>query len=51
MWSAASGSRHEMPITERHKRWRGRNLALAGALLALVALFFLATLVKLGGAS
>ncbi len=51
MWSAASGSRHEMPITERHKRRRGRNLALAGALLALVVLFFLVTLVKLSGAS
>ena len=39
-----------MPLTEQHKIRRGRNLALAGALLALVALFFAITLVKLGGA-
>jgi len=40
-----------MPISEEHKRRRGRNLALAGALAALALLFFLATLVKLSGAS
>ena len=40
-----------MPIDEEHKRRRDRNLALAGALLALVVLFFVATLVKLSGAS
>jgi hypothetical protein len=40
-----------MPIGEEHKRRRGRNLALAGALLALVLLFFVATLVKMSGAS
>ena len=40
-----------MPITEEHKRRRGKNLALAGVLLALVALFFAITLVKLGGAA
>ncbi len=39
-----------MPISEQHRRRRGRNLALAGMLLALVALFFAITLVKLGGA-
>ena len=39
----------EMPITEQHKRRRGRNVALAGALAALVVLFFLITLVKLQG--
>ncbi len=38
-----------MPIGERHKRLRGRNFALGGALLALAVIFFLATLVKIGG--
>ncbi len=38
-----------MPISERHKRLRGRNLALGAALLALAVIFFLATLVKIGG--
>ncbi len=40
-----------MPITQQHRRQRARNLALAGVLVALVALFFAITLVKLGGAS
>ena len=40
-----------MPTTERHKRQRNKNLALAGALLGLVVLFFAITLVKMGGAS
>ena len=40
-----------MPISEQHRRRRGRNLALAGMLLALVALFFAISLVKMGGAS
>ncbi len=40
-----------MPITQQHRRQRARNLALAGVLAALVALFFAITLVKLGGAS
>ncbi len=40
-----------MPIAEEHKRRRSRNLALAGALLALALLFFAATMVKLSGAS
>ena len=39
-----------MAITGRHKRNRGKNYALAGALFALVALFFAITIVKLGGA-
>ena len=38
-----------MPITEYHRRRRGRNLALAGVLAALVVLFFAITLVKLQG--
>jgi hypothetical protein len=38
-----------MPITEEHKKRRGRNFALAGFLLFLVVLFFAVTLVKLGG--
>jgi hypothetical protein len=40
-----------MPITQQHRRQRARNLALAGVLFGLVALFFAITLVKLGGAS
>ncbi len=40
-----------MPITQQHRRQRAKNLALAGVLVALVALFFAITLVKLGGAS
>ena len=39
----------EMPITEQHKRRRGRNFALAGALGLLVVLFFVITLVKMQG--
>jgi hypothetical protein len=38
-----------MPITEEHKKRRGRNFALAGFLLFLVVLFFAVTLVKMGG--
>ena len=41
----------KMPITEYHRRRRGRNLALAGVLAALVVLFFGITLVKLQGFS
>ncbi len=40
-----------MPITQQHKRQRNKNLALAGALLGLMVLFFAITLVKLGGVS
>lgn len=39
-----------MPITEEHRRKRGRNLALGGFLAALVLLFFVVTLVKMQGA-
>jgi hypothetical protein len=38
-----------MPVTERHRRMRGRNLALGGFLLALVLLFFVVTIVKMQG--
>ncbi|MBL6935917.1 MAG: hypothetical protein ISR48_10950 [Alphaproteobacteria bacterium] len=34
-----------------HKRQRSRNLALGGVLLALVALFYLITIVRMGGQS
>ena len=40
-----------MPTTERHRRARGRNFALAGVLLGLVILFFVITLVKMAGQS
>lgn len=33
---------------ERRRRLRGRNLAMLGALLALVALFYVITLVRMG---
>ncbi len=36
-----------MPLHEEHKKRAGRNYALAGILLALVVLFFVATLAKL----
>lgn len=36
---------------ELRRRQRPKNIALALALLALVALFFLLTIVKMGGAS
>jgi len=38
-----------MPVSDMHRRRRGRNLALAGVLLAFVVLFFVVTLVKLKG--
>ncbi len=40
----------EMPISEEHRRRRGRNYALGGALLALAVLFFALTLTRLGDA-
>ena len=43
MWAAP-----EMPITEEHRRRRGRNYALGGALLVLVIVFFALTLTRLG---
>lgn len=39
-----------MPITEHHRRQKGKNLALAGVLLAMVVLFFAITIVRMGGA-
>ncbi len=36
-----------MPMDERHKRRRGRNYLLFGALLALVVLFYVITIVKM----
>lgn len=38
-----------MPLSEEHRRKRGRNFALAGVLLFLVVLFFVVSLVKMGG--
>ncbi len=45
MWSP------DMPISEEHRKRRGRNLAMAGALFALVVLFFVITVVKFQGAT
>lgn len=39
-----------MPVGDRHRERRGRNLALAWLLVALVALFFVVTIVKMKGA-
>ncbi len=38
-----------MPITEEHRKKRGRNYALAGVLLFLVVLFFVVSIVKMKG--
>jgi len=37
-----------MPHSKHHKRLRGRNLLLGGALIALVVLFYVITIVKFG---
>ena len=37
-----------MPITEEHRRRRGRNFALAGALIGLMVIFYLITLARFG---
>ncbi len=39
-----------MPIGDRHRERRGRNLAMAWLLVAVVVLFFVVTIVKLKGA-
>jgi hypothetical protein len=39
----------EDPEIQRRKRLRGRNLAVLFALLGLVALFYVITLVRMGG--
>ena len=38
-----------MPIGDRHRRRRGRNVALAGALALVVVAFFVITLVGMDG--
>ncbi|MGE0573711.1 hypothetical protein [Reyranella sp.] len=35
--------------TDRHRRQRGKNLFVAGFLLVLVVIFFLLTIVRMGG--
>lgn len=40
-----------MPLSEEHKKRRGRNFALAAVLLGLVVLFFFITIAKMGGGS
>ena len=40
-----------MPLSEQHRRKRGRNFALAAVLAFLVVLFFIVTIVKLKGLS
>lgn len=37
-----------MPLSDEHKKRRGRNYALAAVLLGLVVLFFFITLAKMG---
>ena len=38
-----------MPLSEEHRRKRGRNFALAGVLVFLVVLFFVVSIVKMKG--
>ena len=38
-----------MPVSDEHKKRRGRNYALGGVLLALVVLFFFITIAKMSG--
>ncbi|SLN33259.1 hypothetical protein [Oceanibacterium hippocampi] len=40
-----------MPLSDEHRKKRGRNFALAGVLVALVVLFYLITIVKMQGAA
>ena len=44
----AGGVGLAMPITEEHRRRRGRNFALAGVLVALIVVFYLVTLARFG---
>jgi hypothetical protein len=37
------------PHSERHRRQRGKNIALLVVLLALVGIFYAVTLVRMGG--
>jgi hypothetical protein len=39
-----------MPISDMHKKRRGRNLAIAAVLFGLVFLFFFITIIKMGTA-
>ena len=39
----------DMPITEEHKKKRGKNYALAGALIAFVILVFLGAIAQIKG--
>ena len=38
-----------MPLSERHRERRGRNFAIAGILFFLVVVFFIASIIKMGG--
>lgn len=38
-----------MPVSDMHRKRRGRNYALAGVLLVLVVLFFFVSIAKMGG--
>jgi hypothetical protein len=42
-------TRNANGMDDQHKRQRSRNLALGGVLLALVALFYFITIVRMGG--
>lgn len=46
---AAAGDADSAAEVVRRRRLRGRNLAVAGVLLALVVLFYVITLVRMGG--
>jgi hypothetical protein len=40
-----------MPLSEEHRRNRAKNYLLGGVLVAVVVLFFVITIVRLGGGS
>jgi hypothetical protein len=39
-----------MPLSDQHKRHRTRNLAVGAVLVGLVVLFYVLTMVRMGGA-
>ena len=39
-----------MPLSDQHRRQRTRNLAVGAVLVGLVVLFFVLTVVRMGGA-
>jgi hypothetical protein len=40
-----------MPLSDEHRRLRGRNYTVAAILVAMMVLFFVVTMVRIAGAS